>query len=95
MTLELWGVLGTWFAGFGTLMAALVALWLGLRKTTIRLVAMARPDTESRNCFIDITNRGHAAVAFEAVSWSVVKSRQRQHFSLLRSYLALTMHEQF
>ena len=95
MTLELWGVLGTWFAGSGTLMAALVALWLGLRETTIRLVAMARPDTESRNCFIDITNRGHAAVAFEAVSWSVVKSRQRQHFSLLRSYLALTMHEQF
>lgn len=86
MTTHEWMALGTWFSGFATFAAVIVALWLGTRVTKIRLNAKITAGKQAHVWHVEVTNRGRRAIAFEAVGWSVVKCWRRQHF-VVRMYV--------
>ena len=86
MTTHEWMALGTWFSGFATVAAIIVALWPGTRVTRIRLNAKITAGKQASIWHVEVTNRGRRAIAFEAVGRSVVKGWRRQHF-LVRMYV--------
>ena len=78
------GALGSWIAGIGSLLAVMVALWLSLRQTKMRMrVTVSKVDGHAWS--VDIANRGRHGFAYDTVSWSVRRGWKRQHF-LIQMY---------
>ena len=85
--MEIWMVIGTWFAGLATLVAAVVALYLARRSEKVRLrifvgVRMVmRGDgspSEPYVCF-DVTNVGERPVTITNVGWVIGKRKARRY----------------
>ena len=85
--MEIWMVVGTWFAGLATLVAATVALYLATRSEKVRLrifvgvrVVMPGDGTpgEPYVCF-DVTNVGDRPVVITTVGWVIGKRKARRY----------------
>ena len=83
-TIQLLGVLGTWFAGIGTLAASVVALWLARRVEKIKLKAhvglgVTVGNGRSEECLnFNVTNLGERPVTIISVGWRIGKRKNRK-----------------
>ncbi len=97
-TMQILTLLGTWLSGLGTLAAAFIALWLGLRGSRVKLRAFAdlrlvAADLRSvvgtgeleRGLYIQVTNGGERPVTIISVGWCVgwrVSKRWNRRFAI-------------
>ena len=83
-TIQLWGVVGTWFAGIGTLAASVVALWLARRVEKIKLKAhvglgVTFGNGSSQDCLnFNVTNLGERPVTIVSLGWRIGKRKNRK-----------------
>ena len=84
---QLWMVVGTWFAGLATLAAVLTALYFARRGEKVRLKIyvgirqLIRGDGspgQDHVCF-DVTNVGQRPVTITTVGWVVGKRKKRKY----------------
>ena len=77
--MQLWTVLGTWFAGIGTVSATVVALWLARRAERVKLKAsvgirslvggVIPPDNLRKIVQFHVTNLGERPVIVTEIGW--------------------------
>lgn len=85
-TVQLLGVIGTWFAGGATIIVAMVALFLARRSERVRLQAgvglrlMITPglDTQEECLQFRVTNHGERPVTIDTVGWRIGKGKQKK-----------------
>ena len=84
---QLWMVVGTWFAGLATLAAVIMALYFSRRTEKVRLKIFVGirqlihgdgSPFEDRVCF-DVTNLGERPVIITTVGWVVGKRKKRRY----------------
>ena len=85
--MEIWTVVGTWFTGLATFVAALVALYLARRGEKVRLRIFVGVRLVMRGdgspgtpyvCF-DVTNVGERPVVITTVGWVIGKRKARRY----------------
>lgn len=85
--LQLWNVIGTWFAGIATAAAVIVSLWLATRHDRVKLRVYAgvrlfiRGDGSAPREFVAInaTNIGERPATITSVGWRVGRGKERRH----------------
>ena len=81
-TMQLFSMLGTWFAAIGTIAAVVVALWLARRTEKVRLDASVGVRTafgsgrSEGGVFITVTNLGERPATIHSVSWGIGKPKR-------------------
>ncbi|KIX11679.1 hypothetical protein [Dethiosulfatarculus sandiegensis] len=87
VTIQLWGVLGTWFSGFFTCAAVLLSLWFGIYKNKAKLGVHAglrkiylNGTPELDYCVISITNKSQIPVNITLIGWKIGKNYYQQLF---------------
>lgn len=84
--IQIWMVVGTWLAGFATVAAVVVALYLAQRSDSVRLKAYAGlrdfiPDDGSpveEHLNISVTNLGERPITINSVGWAIGKRKKRR-----------------
>lgn len=84
-SLQLWGVIGTWVAGIGTVAAVITSLWFAMHLNSIKLegsashrIAVTPGSKETPDyCFIHVVNIGLRPAKITNVSWHVGRGRRR------------------
>jgi len=84
--IQVWMVIGTWLAGFATLGAVIVALYLARRAEKVRLKVQAGLriivpgyDSQSQEHLdISVTNLGERPVTINSVGWAVGRRKHRR-----------------
>jgi len=86
--IQLWGVIGTWVAGIGTVSAVIVSLWLAYHQGRARLIVNAghrliitqgskvRPEY----CVIKVVNRGNRPANITSIGWEAGRFKNKKHF---------------
>ena len=84
-SLQILGVLGTWFAGLGTFAAAGIALWIALRTRKVKLKCNVGLRTivgghGQRECLsVSVTNIGEGDVIIENLGWRIGRRGNRKY----------------
>jgi hypothetical protein len=76
--IQVWMVIGTWFAGLGTCAAVIVALYLSRRIEKVRLkvyaglrVILGDGTPRQTHLSIGVTNLGERPVTINTVGWAI------------------------
>lgn len=84
--MQLWGVIGAWVAGMGTVFAASVALHLARRSEKVRLKAhvglrsLITPGISTEECVqFYVTNLGVKPVTIILIGWRIGRWKQKAH----------------
>lgn len=88
LTLQLWGVIGTWVASIGTVAAVITSLWLAYHQSRLKLSITAghrllvTPGSKltPEYCVINIVNRSLRPVNITSISWQAGSFRNKKHF---------------
>ena len=92
-SLQLWGVIGTWVASFGTVGAVVVSLWLAYHQNAIRLRVSASlgrsvetgGGSVKRFCWIRVTNIGNRSAKIAIIAWKIGRGKAKKNFIQLFS----------
>ena len=83
--MQLWALVGTWFAGFATIFVAVVALFLARRSEKVRLKAhvglqlLISPGISAEEClYFSVTNLGERSVTIDSIGWCIGKRKSRR-----------------
>ena len=83
--IQLWNVVGTWFAGLATLAAVIAALYLARKAERVNLrvfvgiqVVLGNGSPRERYISIEVTNLGDRPVTVRTVGWAVGKGKKRK-----------------
>ena len=85
--IQVWVAVGTWVAGFATLAAAIVALYLARHSERVRLqvhvglrvVVIGDGSPPQEHLSISVTNIGERPVTINTVGWTVGKGKHRRY----------------
>ena len=85
--LQLWNVIGAWFAGVATFAAVLVSLWLARRgervdlavRVGLRSIFAGDGSPPAKALSFDVTNRGARPVTVVSIGWVVGKGKARKY----------------
>ena len=91
--MQLWNVLGTWFAGFGTVCTAVIALCLARNVAKVKLnVNVCVDGQQDDRVVIFVTNLGERSVTIIRVGWRIRKRRQQTFKNLFPNALSGDQH---
>ena len=83
--MQLWALVGTWFAGLATVFVAVVALFLARRSEKVRLKAHVdlrlaiTPGINTEECLqFRVTNLGERPVTIDSIGWRIGKSKNKR-----------------
>ena len=93
--LEIWGVIGTWVAGLGTVAAVILALSLALLQEKIKLIVhssicMLIPSNGDKYLKINISNAGKRAVKITGTGWLIKHPFSLENIFRKRKVLGMT-----
>src|SRR5215210_1169995 len=89
---RLWGVIGTWFSGIGSMLAVIVSLYLARRQDRVNLTVSAgirqlvtpgERGAPPKFVAIRVVNRGYRRVTVSHVGWRIGLLRKRNFVQLL------------
>ena len=84
-TIQIMGMLGTWFAGLGTFAAASIALWIALRAKKVDLkcnvgLRVIVGGGKSIDCLsFQVANVGERSVTVDSVGWRIGRGKNRRY----------------
>ena len=92
--IQYWSMVGTWLAGFGTLLAVAVALWTSKQNNKILLKIIAGHRTLIQQgvsghkdyCMIRIVNIGIKVANIVSIGWVVGRGKNKRYFSQILGF---------
>jgi len=87
-TIQLWGIIGTWVAGIGTVSAVIVSLWLAYHQGKVklkvyaghRLIITSGSSSRPEYCSIRVVNVGNRPANVTSVGWEAGWFKNKKHF---------------
>lgn len=83
--IQIWGAIGTWLAGAGTLAAVIVALYLSRKADRIRIKVIAGlrllvgdGSPNEKMVSIGVTNLGDRPVTINSIGWAIGKGKEKR-----------------
>lgn len=85
-TIQIWGVVGTWVAGIGTVSAVIVSLWLAYHQGRIklkiwaghRIMIQTGMEGQTDYCMVNVVNTGFRPVYLTSLGWEAGWFRKKQ-----------------
>ena len=87
IAIQLWGVIGTWVAGIGTVSAVILSLWFAYHQHTIKLdvkvghrkMVSQGSDEHPEYCMIRVVNTGFRVANITSIGWECGWLKSKQH----------------
>ena len=87
-TIQIWGIIGTWVAGIGTVSAVIVSLWLAYNQNKVKLKISAGLRQVFRKgaklhpeyCNIHVVNIGNRPLIITGIGWETGKGKNKKRF---------------